>query len=75
MNNKVVPMNKLFHLKMDEGSGVAKHVNKFNTIVNQLSSIEIEFDDEVGALIMVASLPNIWEPMRTAVRTRSGARS
>ena len=57
-NNKVFLMKRLFHLKMDEGAGVATHVNEFNTIVNQLSSVEIEFDDEVRALILLASLPN-----------------
>nr|VDD56318.1 unnamed protein product [Brassica oleracea] len=66
-NNKVFLMKKLFHLKMEEGCLVAAHVNEFNTIVNQLSSVEIEFEDEVRALILLASLPNSWEPMRAAV--------
>ena len=57
-NNKGFLMKKLFHLKMEEGGPVATHVNEFNTIVNQLSSVEIEFDDEVRALILLASLPN-----------------
>ena len=52
-NNKVFLMKKLFHLKMEEGGLVAAHVNEFNTIVNQLSSVEIEFDDEVRALMTV----------------------
>ena len=29
--------------------------------------MEIEFDDEVRALILLASLPNSWEAMRMAV--------
>ena len=33
-------------------------MNEFNTIINQLSSIEIDFDDEIRALIVLASLPN-----------------
>uniref|UniRef100_A0A0D3AD50 Reverse transcriptase Ty1/copia-type domain-containing protein n=1 Tax=Brassica oleracea var. oleracea TaxID=109376 RepID=A0A0D3AD50_BRAOL len=57
-NNNVFLMKKLFHLKMEEGGLVTAHVNEFNTIVNQLSSVEIEFDDEVRALILLASLPN-----------------
>ena len=36
-------------------------------ITNQLSSVEIEFDDEVRTLILLASLPNSWEAMRMAV--------
>ena len=27
---------------------VAQHLNEFNTITNQLSFVEIDFDDEIG---------------------------
>ncbi len=57
-NNKVHLMKKLFNLKMAEGAAVAKHLNEFNTITNQLSSMEIEFDDEIRALIVLASFLN-----------------
>ena len=39
---------------------------------NQLSSMEIEFDDEIRALIVLASLPNSWEAMRMAVNNSVG---
>ena len=45
----------------------AQHLNEFNTITNQLSSIEIDFDDEIYALIILASLSNNWEAMRMTV--------
>lgn len=32
---------------MGEGAPVVEHLNEFNMIVNQLSSVEINFDDEV----------------------------
>ncbi|KAL6315855.1 hypothetical protein AAG906_012191 [Vitis piasezkii] len=66
-NNKVHLMKKLFNLKMAENASVAQHLNEFNTITNQLSSVEIDFDDEIRALIVLASLPNSWEAMRMAV--------
>ena len=66
-NNKVHLMKKLFNLKMAENASVAQHLNEFNTITNQLSSIEIDFDDEICALIILASLPNSWEAMRIVV--------
>ena len=40
-NNKVHLMKKLFNLKMAENAPVAQHLNEFNTITNQLSSVEI----------------------------------
>ena len=48
-NNKVHLMKKLFNLKMAENASVAQHLNEFNTITNQLSSVEIDFDDEIRA--------------------------
>ena len=57
-NNKVHMINKLLNLKKAEGILVALHLKEFNTITNQLSSVEIEFDDEVCALILLAFLPN-----------------
>ena len=66
-NNKVHLIKKLFNLKMVENASVAQHLNEFNTITNQLTSVEIDFDDEICALIVLASLPNSWEAMRMAV--------
>ena len=57
-NNKVHLMKNLFNLKMTENASVAQHLNKFSTITNQFSSVEIDFDDEIHALIVLASLPN-----------------
>ena len=56
-NNKLHLIKKLFNLKV-EGTPIARQLNEFNTITKQLSSVEIEFDDEVCALILLASLPN-----------------
>jgi hypothetical protein len=38
-NNKVHLMKKLFNLKMAKEASVAQHLNEFNTIINQLSSV------------------------------------
>uniref|UniRef100_A0A2N9EYW4 Retrovirus-related Pol polyprotein from transposon TNT 1-94-like beta-barrel domain-containing protein n=1 Tax=Fagus sylvatica TaxID=28930 RepID=A0A2N9EYW4_FAGSY len=57
---------------MVEGAAVAKHLNEFNTITNQLSSMKIEFDDEIHALIVLTSLPNSWEAIRMAVSNSAG---
>lgn len=72
-NNKVFLMKKLFNLKMVDGTSVTTHLNEFNTIVNQLLSVNIDFGDEVRALILLASLPNSWEPMRAAVSNSVGS--
>ena len=65
-------MKKMFNLKMAENVLVAQHLNEFNTITNQLSSIKIDFDDEIRALIVLASLPNRCEAMKMAVSNFTG---
>ena len=57
-NNKMYLMKKIFNLKIVENTSVAQYLNKFNIITNQPSSVEIDFDNEIRALIIWASLPN-----------------
>ena len=38
-----------------------------------MSSVEIDFDNVVCALILLASLPNSWEPMRATVSNSVGS--
>ncbi|RVW19563.1 Retrovirus-related Pol polyprotein from transposon TNT 1-94 [Vitis vinifera] len=71
-NNKVHLMKKLFNLKMEEKASVTQHLNELNTITNQLSFVEIDFDDEIHVLIVLASLSNSWEAMRMAVSNSTG---
>ena len=37
-----------------------------------MSSVEIDFDDEIYALIVLASLPNSWKAVRMAVSNSTG---
>jgi transcriptional regulatory protein LevR len=53
MSNKVFLMNRLFNMKMSEGGSVADHLNEFNTVTNQLSSVKVEFDDKVRVVLIV----------------------
>ena len=62
----------MFNLKMAENALVAQHLNEFNTIRNQLSSVEIDFDDEIRALTVLTSLPNSWVAMRMVVSNSIG---
>ncbi|KAL3830794.1 hypothetical protein ACJIZ3_019596 [Penstemon smallii] len=58
---------------MTEGASVAQHLNELSTITTQLSSVEIEFDDEVHALLLLSSLPESWNATVTAVSSSSGS--
>ena len=65
--NKVYFMRRLFDMEMIDGSSATKHINKINSILGQLSSVVINFEDEVKALILLSSLPLSWEIMVTAI--------
>ena len=56
-SNKVFLMKHLFNMKMSEVGSVENHLNYFNTVTNQLSSVGVNFDDEVRALLFLCSLP------------------
>ena len=47
-------------MKMLEGGSVANHLNEFNKLTSQLSSLKVNFDDEVRALLILCSLPESW---------------
>ena len=56
-SNKVFLMKKLFNLKMGGSGSAVGHLNVFNMPTNQLESIEINFEDEIRAVILLSSLP------------------
>ena len=57
MSNKLFFMKKLFNVKMANSRSVVRHLNKFNTLTSQLETIEINFEDEIRAVILLSSLP------------------
>ena len=44
-SNKVFLMKCLFNMKMVEDGSVVDHVNEFNIVTSQLSSVGINFDE------------------------------
>ena len=60
-------MKHLFNMNMSERGSVADHLNEFNTLTSQLSFVKMNFDDEVRALLILCSLPEIWNSLVMAV--------
>ena len=55
-SNKVFLMKHLFNMNMSEDGSNADHLNDFNTVTSQLSSVGVNFYDEVRALLFLCSL-------------------
>ncbi|GJU47681.1 retrovirus-related pol polyprotein from transposon TNT 1-94 [Tanacetum coccineum] len=72
-SNKVFLIRQLVNTKMNEGASVADHVNEFNSILSRLMSVDIKFDDEVQALLLLSSLPESWSGTVTAVSGSTGS--
>ncbi|GKB16537.1 retrovirus-related pol polyprotein from transposon TNT 1-94 [Tanacetum coccineum] len=72
-SNKVFLIRQLVNTKMKEGSSVADHVNEFNSILSRLMSVDIKFDDEVQALLLLCSLPESWSGTVTTVSGSTGS--
>ena len=56
-------MKHLFNMKMIEGGFVTNHLNEFNTITSQLSSMGINFDEEIRALLILCSFPKSYNDL------------
>ena len=70
---KVYLLRRLFNLQMSEGGSIVDHINEFNMIVSQLSSVEINFEDEIKALILMSSLPESWDTVVAAISNSQGS--
>jgi hypothetical protein len=53
VSNKVFLMKILFNMKMSEGGSIVDNLNEFNMVTNQLSSVKVDFDDEVRDLLIL----------------------
>ncbi|GJU07578.1 retrovirus-related pol polyprotein from transposon TNT 1-94 [Tanacetum coccineum] len=65
--NKVFLNRKLVNTKMKAGASIADHVNEFNPILSRLMSVDIKFNDEVQALLLLSLLPESWSSTVTTV--------
>lgn len=56
-------IRRLVDLKYKDGNSVAKHLSNFQGLLNELSTMKLELDDEIHALLLLSSLLDSWETL------------
>ena len=60
LTSKMHVKMKLFTHKLQEGGSVMNHLSIFKEIVADLVSMEVKYDDEDLALLLLCSLPTLF---------------
>jgi hypothetical protein len=65
--NKLFLRKKLYLLRMSDGSSVIKNLNAFNTVLSQLSSVDIKITDEEKCINLLCSFSDSWDSLVMAL--------
>jgi hypothetical protein len=55
--NKLRLKERLYIIRMSEGTSMQSHLNEFNSIIVDLESLDVKIDDEGKTILLVVSLP------------------
>jgi hypothetical protein len=67
LTNKLHLKQKLYGLKMTEGADLRQHINTFKQIISDMLRIDIKFEDEDKAMMLLTSLPASYEHLVTTL--------
>ena len=57
LTKKLFLKQKLYGLKMTDDLDLSQHINVFNQIISDLKRVDVKFEDEDNALMLLNSLP------------------
>jgi hypothetical protein len=69
--NKLFLRKKLYLLRMSDGSLVTEHLTTFNTIISQLSSVDIKITEEEKCISLLCSFLDTWDKLFMAIGSNS----
>ncbi|GFY81077.1 hypothetical protein Acr_01g0008860 [Actinidia rufa] len=66
--NKALLMRRLVNLTLQRDTTMAEHTSEFQNLINQLTSVDLQFDNEMQALLLLSSLPESWETLEEHIK-------
>ena len=67
LTRKIYLKRWLYNLQMKEGTQIVDHLNFFNTLICQLTNMEVEFEDEDKVVTLLCYFPEYLDHMVTIV--------
>ncbi|KAL5746560.1 hypothetical protein ACOSP7_027706 [Xanthoceras sorbifolium] len=65
LSNKLTFKDQLYRLKMKEGGDVIAHLNDFNWCISDLIRVNVKYEEDDKALLLLRSLPDSFKHFRT----------
>ena len=59
--NRVLVFRTIVRLRYPNGSSMLEHLNPFQGLINQNTSLEVPLADDILALLLLGSFPDNWE--------------
>ena len=67
LRNRIYLERQLYNLRMKEGTKIKDHLNVLNTLVFQLSDMEVKMKEEDKAITLLCSLLKSWDHFVTSI--------
>ena len=67
LTNRLILKERLYTLRMTEGTSIKTHISEFSSIIVDLQNLEVKIEDEDQALILLCSLPQSYKHLREII--------
>eukprot|EP00253_Pinus_taeda_P034646 PITA_34646 len=71
--DKLFLQKKFYNLRTKDGDSLIEHLNAFNTVVSQLSYVDIKISDEDKCINLLFSLPDSWDSLVITIGSNATA--
>jgi len=65
--NRLVLKQRLFSLRMSEGTSIKAHISEFISLVNDLKNVDVKVEEEDQAMLLLCSLPSSFKHFRETI--------